>query len=447
MLFRSQQEALKNIASAKLNNSLDQQLNERRLKQLEQQFRRDPDLIRKYEALQQRLAVARDGLGSYIKARESFRLEVAQRTVPWQVLNTPGFGYKPVKPETNRTLFLSVVAGLVLGVMAALVRDRFDHVFHSPREAQSQLGLPLLGAVPHLPIETGRSLSQTIELMDQVERFALRESLRNLSTSFRMLRADRPVRLMALTSTTQREGKTTLAALFGLTLSELGQKVLLVDADMRRPSLNRRLGMANEAGLTNAFTEPDHQLSELIQPVTERLDLLAGGPPAPDATKLLSSERCTTLVEEIRALPGYDIVLFDTPPSLQLADALLLSCHLDGVLFLVGIQRVDRSLPEQAIERLRETGADLLGMVSNQSVKQVGLMGYGYGYGGSYGYGGYGGYGHYAYGRYLPTRAEEGGAEAVAAAGSGRRPFKLPKASKAARRQLRRLVNWIDGRR
>ena len=93
------------------------------------------------------------------------------------------------------------------------------------------------------------------------------------------------------------------------------------------------------------------------------------------------------------------------------------------------------------------TGADLLGMVSNQSVKQVGLMGYGYGYGGSYGYGGYGGYGHYAYGRYLPTRAEEGGAETVAAAGSGRRPFKLPKASKAARRQLRRLVNWIDGRR
>ncbi|MFO0018273.1 MAG: GumC family protein, partial [Synechococcaceae cyanobacterium] len=382
-----QDQALEGIASARLSNALERQLNERRLADLQSQFSRNPDLIRKYEEIQQRLSVARNGLGSYIAARESFRLEAAQRTLPWEILNEPGFGYVPVAPDPKRIMFLSVLTGAVLGVMAALLRDRLDHVFHSPREVQAQLGLPLLGTVPNLPIESGHSLNETIDLMDQVERFALRESLRNLSTNFRMLRADRPVRLMTVTSTTQREGKTTIVALFGLTLSELGQRVLLVDADMRRPTLHRRLGMANEQGISNAFTDADLPLRSLIQPVTERLDLISAGPSVPDATKLLSSDRCASLVEEIRRLEGYDIVLFDCPPSLNFADPLLLSVHVDGLLFLVGIQRVDRTLPEQAIERIRDTGVDLLGLVTNQVIPPVGAGGFGYGYGYGYGYG------------------------------------------------------------
>lgn len=462
-----QQQALEGIASARLNNSLDRQLNERKQADLKAQFSRDPDLIRRYEELQQRLSVARDGLGSYIRARESFRLEVAQRTLPWEILTEPGFSYVPGQPDPKRAMFLSVVAGAVLGVLAALLRNRLDHVFHSPREVQAQIGLPLLGTVPYLPIETGRSLSETIELMDQVERFALRESLRNLSTSFRMLRADRPVRMMSLTSTTQREGKTTITALFGLTLSELGLRVLLVDADLRRPSLHRRLGLANERGLTNALTESDVQLAPLIQTVTDRLDLLTAGPPAPDATKLLNSERCGGLVEEIRQLPGYDIVLFDTPPALQLADSLLLSTHLDGLLFLVSIQKVDRSLPDQAIERIRETGVDLLGLVTNQSVQPVGLSPYGYGYGYGSGYG-YGYYGLDNYSRYVPTSlpGADGGAAAQSEAGdqagavatlppppkrgsSGRGLMAvLPGPTrKVAHKGVRRLMNWLDGRR
>lgn len=436
-----QKQALDSINSSRLNNRIDLELNERRLAELQRQFKRDPDLIRKYESLQQRLTVARDGLGSYIRARESFRLEVAQRTVPWQILNQPGFGYTPVQPNLQRSLFLSAVAGAVFGVMAALVRDRFDHVFHNPREVQAQLNLPLLGSVPHLPIESDRSLSETINLMDPVDRFALRESLRNLSTSFRMLRADRTVRLMTVTSTTQREGKSTIVALFGLTLSELGQKVLLVDSDMRRPTLHRRLGIVNERGLSNAFTEQDTHISTLIQPITERLDLVTAGPEVPDATKLLSSDRCATLVEEIRQLEGYDIVLFDSPPALQLADALLLSVHLDGLLFMVGIQRVDRSLPEQAIERIRETGVDLLGVVSNQVAQPVGSMGYGYSYGGSYGYS----YGHYAYGHYVPQVSDDSKSDSTP---TKRRPSGLWVAPKRlARRGTRRLVNWLDGRR
>lgn len=440
-----QEQALREIATSRLSNDLERRLNERRLADLQNQFSRNPDLIRKYEELQQRLTVARDGLGSYIRARESFRLEAAQRTLPWEILNEPAFGYVPVAPDPKRIMFLTVLSGLVLGVMAALLRDRLDHVFYSPREVQTQLGLPLLGAVPNLPIESGRSLNETIELMDQVERFALRESLRNLSTNFRMLRADRPVRLMTITSTTQREGKTTIVALFGLTLSELGQRVLLVDADMRRPTLHRRLGMVNDRGISNAFTDPEVQLTSLIQPVTERLDLISAGPAVPDATKLLSSDRCSALVQQIRSLHGYDIVLFDSPPALNLADPLLLSVHLDGLVFLVSVQRVDRSLPEQAIERIRDTGVDLLGLVTNQVVAPVGFGATGYGYGYSYGYGSYG---HYAYARYVPSAIseKEDPEKASAYVGRSQRRGPLPASKRLAQQGARRLVNWLDGR-
>ena len=137
--------------------------------------------MQKYEALQQQLEVARDNLTSYIKARESFRLQVAQRTVPWSILIPPGFGRLPVKPSVSRSLLTAVIMGAVAGVGLALLRDRLDHVFHTPKELYEGLAIPLLGVVPYLP---GRAptatISQSLASLEGGERFAIKESLRNL---------------------------------------------------------------------------------------------------------------------------------------------------------------------------------------------------------------------------------------------------------------------------
>jgi len=406
-------------------------------------FARNPDLIRQYDAIQQRLDVAKSNLAGYLQARENFRLEVAQRTVPWQVLSPPGFGSKPVKPQVGRSLLLWAMLATVGGLAAAVVRDRFDHVFHSSRELEEALGMPLLGNIPYLPQGEGQRVAQALAALPAERRFGVRESLRNLFASFRLLRAGKALRLLLITSTSQAEGKTTAASLFAQTLADLGQKVLLVDADLRRPRVHQYVGLDNVAGLSNLLTNPQlpygSAVQDLIQTVSEGLDVLPAGDQPPDAAKLLSSERCRQVCQVIRDLPGYDVVLFDSPPALELADPVLLSEHLDGLVFLVSIQRIDRGLPEQALRRIQASGVDVLGLVANYvSAPAGGVSGYGYRYGYRYGYGygyGYGRYGQ-GYNRYLAP------GEGASPAPAGR----ISRASRRLKRLSKRLLGWLDRR-
>lgn len=359
---------------------------ERQDLQLSRRFATNPNLIKQYEAIQQRLEIARANFTSYIKTREDFRLEAAQRTEPWRIISPPVFGTSPVKPNLRRNLFLSIMLGGMAGVGAALLRDRFDHVFHRPQEVEDELALPLLGSLPFLPLERGLSKGQAAAGLEPEARVALNESLRNLFTSFRQLRADKAVRLIAMASTVDGEGKSMASALFAQTLADLGQRVLLVDADMRRPTLQLHLDVDNGEGLSNLLTDPTLLAEGVIQPISANLDLITAGPVPPDATKLLSSQWCSAVVEQIRALPGYDVVLFDTPPALKLSDALLLSEQLDGLLFLVSLQRVDRALPLKVLRRFRSSGVDVLGLLTNQVTKAIGSSGgsHGHGYSGGY---------------------------------------------------------------
>lgn len=424
---------------------------ERQLSSLAAQFAGNPALVKQYDAIQQRLTVARDNLSSYLKSRESFRLEVAQRTVPWQVIVPPKFLAAPVKPSLPRSLALWSLLAAMSGLGAALLRERLDHVFHSPQELEQELGLPMLGLIPHLSINPHQTIETATEALEFRDRFALRESLRNLFTSFRLLRADKPLRLILFTSSAQAEGKTTATALFARTLMDLGQRVLVVDADLRRPRLHQKLGIENLAGFSTLLTTeepPDlHALEAMIQRPTERLHLLTAGPTPPDAAKLLSSERCGHLCDLIRSLPDYDLVLFDSPPALDLSDPVLLSEHLDGLLFLVGMQQINRSLPALALRRIAGSGVDVLGVVANQVVASSRYgYGYGYGYGNEYSYGYGDGSGRYQglSSRYLATaeaEAEPGvdsDEDLATSAGAGTRT------PRSLRPRVRRLLRWLD---
>jgi capsular exopolysaccharide synthesis family protein len=399
-------------------------------------FARNPDLIRKFDSIQQRLAVAKSNLASYIQARENFRLEEAQRTVPWQLLSPPGFGGVPVKPNVGRSMLLWTLLASVAGLGAAVVRDRLDQVFHSARELELALAQPLLGSIPYLPVGDGQTVAQALAALPAEQRFAVRESLRNLFASFRLLRAGKELRLLLISSTSQMEGKTTAASLLGQTLVDLGQKVLLVDADLRRPRVHRTMGLDNGAGLSSLLAKPQPPtvaaVRELIQSARDGLDVLPAGDVPPDAAKLFSSERCAELCAVIRELPGYEVVLFDSPPALELADPVLLSEHLDGLVFLVSIQLVDRNLPKQALRRIQAGGVDVLGVVANHVVAPPNGYGYGYGYG--YGFARYG----QGYNRYVQNGQDKG----PSAVPLGR----VTRASHRLKRVGKRLLGWLDRR-
>ncbi|AII46097.1 hypothetical protein KR49_06480 [Synechococcus sp. KORDI-49] len=464
---------------------------------LNQQFLQQPGLIKQYEALQQRLEIAKQNLAGLVSAREKFQLEIAQRSVPWRVIAEPTINPKPIKPSVPRNLALGTVLGLVAGAAAGLLRDRMDHVFHHAGEVKDDLGLPLLGHIPHVEFFKGvredkrfllQELDRSVTGEDDPEaakqrryqRFLYQEAFRNLFTSIRFLNSDQPLRSIALTSSLPAEGKSLVNVLLAKTLSEMGQRILLIDADLRKPQMHVRLGLNNLSGLSNVLTEDDQTWRDAVQTVPgyQNWSVLTAGRRPPDPTRLLSSNRMRSLVNELEASGQFDLVLFDTPPVLGLADAALVAEHCDGLMLLVSLDRVDRSLPKESVSRIRSSGAPLLGIVTNalKPEKQSAAYGYGkYGYGkygyGKYGYGGYGGYGYggYGYAAYDTsaayayyandeddTQSSDNGDSPAAVTtrkrrslqpssnGNGKVNDKAPNLRDRWRAQRQRLMKWLD---
>ncbi len=355
---------------------------------LNENFRNSPQKVSAYEELDNELKRVREQYTSYVAARERIRLELARSTTPWQIITPAEFGDVPVEPNIQRNLMRALLIGLLVGLGAAILRERTDNVFHTPMEAEKELQLPVLGLIPYLPLEPGSEISSSISKMTASERFAIKESLRSLFTTFRLLRADRDIRLVGITSSTQGEGKSTAVTIFARTLADLGLKVLIVDADMRLPMQSRYLGIEQGEGLSSLLSDSTLQPADLISSVQDNFDIIPAGPKPPDPAKLLNSSRCQEVVDQIRALPDYDIVLWDAPPCLMLADPILLGEKLDGILFLVGLGKVSRDLAPQACRRIKATGVDVLGLICNQVNFPSRLNDYGY----EYGY-----YYHYAY--------------------------------------------------
>ena len=122
---------------------------------INRQFLQQPGLIKEYQALQQRLEIAQQNLAGLVSAREKFQLEIAQTSVPWRVIAEPTMNSDPIKPSVPRNLAFGVILGLMTGAAAGLLRDRMDHVFHDAGEVKDDLGMPLLGHIPHVEFFRG----------------------------------------------------------------------------------------------------------------------------------------------------------------------------------------------------------------------------------------------------------------------------------------------------
>jgi capsular exopolysaccharide synthesis family protein len=431
--------------------------------------------------------VAQDNLASFLSTRATFQLEQAQNTLPWKLIAPPQVKGYPEEPSLRKGLLNGLMLGVVAGVGAGLLRDKLDHGFRNPREVKEELGEALLGHIPHVAFFQGvredkRFMLQELDLnssrpvaatspegsapgsvladsaekpgLSGYQRFFYQEAFRNLFTSIRFLSSDKPIRSLALTSSLPAEGKSLVNVLLAKTLSEMGQRVLLVDADMRKPQIHHRLGLNNLTGLSNLLTEPNLHWRDVIQTVQgyENWSVLTSGTRPPDTTRLLSSKRMQELVQELGNSDQFDLVLFDTPPVLGLADAPLLAQHLDGLILLVSLDRVDRGLPKEAISRVRSSGAQVLGVVTN-AVKEESEHNAAYGYGNRYKYGyGAGGYGYgygYGYGvydarssySYYAGSDKDGDAESTAdtSQATSRSAWRVQ-----ASKLRRRFLNWID---
>jgi capsular exopolysaccharide synthesis family protein len=260
---------------------------------------------------------------------------------------------------------LAAVLGLILGLMAAFLREHFDRDLRTREAVEQAFGVPVIGQVPRLRGKDGKRV-----LEDQV--FGpVHESLRALRANLQYLGVRRPLRTLLITSAGPTQGKTTLAGNLAMVLAQSGTATLAIDGDLRRPRLNEVFDVAQGRGLTSVLVgsaEIDDVLVELpygqdarLGSTEGRLSFLPSGPLPPNPSELLSSMQMQKLLDRLGVL--YDHVLIDSPPILLVADALELARVVDGVVLAV---RRDETTTDEAREvraLVDRLGINLVGTV------------------------------------------------------------------------------------
>ena len=375
---------------------------------IEEKFVKHPALIKQYQDIEQKLDIANKNLLSLVSARETFQLEMAQNNTPWRIISNPQMDNNPIKPSFIKNLSAGALIGLLTGSVLAYIRDKKDHVFHSAMEVKEEFKFPLLGHIPHVNIfqrireeknsildyltQSNNSLSKSNSKVDNYQRFFYQEAFRNFYTSIRFLSGDEKINTLLVTSSLPKEGKSLINILLAKTLADMGERILLIDADMRKPTLHFRLAQNNLIGLSNLLTDASLSFEEVTKPVQgiNNLDIIPGGTTPPDPTRLLSSKRFSSTLDEIKESKKYDMILFDSPPVIGLADSILISDKVDGVILLIGLDVIDRDLPGESINRIKSMGSNLYGLVTNCTLNEsggefnrYGSYGYKYSYGGA----------------------------------------------------------------
>ena len=375
-----------------INNAIKQNKNDLEViiaenKEIKKRFEKQPDLIKEYNAIKGELEIAAENLSGIISAKENFQLEMAQNNVPWKIISPPIMDPVPIEPSFSKNFILALIAGSALGIFAAFIRDIFDNVFNSSEEVKIETNIPNLAHMPYVEqfedirVNKKSILGEINNFSKQGEEnyqsFFYLEALRNLYTSIRFLNSDKNIKTLIITSSIPGEGKSLLNILFAKTLSEIGLKVLLVDTDMRKPVIHERLNINNIRGLSNYLTGDKKDLKKFIQKVPgfENFSVLTAGKKAPDPTRLLGSERMRTFMQEIKKDESFDLIVFDTPPILELSDALIISNETDGIILLVSLNNVKRPLPKRCIEKIEKSKTTILGTITNRIYKPIKKMG------------------------------------------------------------------------
>ncbi|WP_254563576.1 polysaccharide biosynthesis tyrosine autokinase [Oscillatoria sp. HE19RPO] len=364
--------------------------NERRLKQ---QLDLLPAVASNYDRLQRELQIANETLNKNLIKLDGLRLDAAQQKVPWDLIAPPT---SLRVPTTNRkAIILTAVLGLILGMGVAFVLEILNNVFHNPDDIEEDTRLPLLGVIPFsnklkklkdstagkpkklLPVASGSLGSQTsldnLRLANSShiqpsETSPLVEAFRSLYTNIRLLNADTPLHSMVISAATPGEGKSTVAVHLAQTAAAIGQRVLLVDADMRSPKIHLKLNLPNLRGLSDTIST-DMSLNDAIQrsPIDDNLFVLTSGPLTSDPIKLLSSKKMYSLMEQFQDF--FDLVIYDTPPLVGVADSCLLAAQTDGLVMVVKVDKTDRTMVLKALDGLKISGSSVLGVVANCNKK------------------------------------------------------------------------------
>ena len=290
----------------------------------------------------------------------------------------------PVRPKIAVNLAMALILGVFGGTAIAFGLEYVDVTVKSREDIERVIGVPLLGVVPEIAELDLKALPTDIDrhlFVSARPRSSVAECLRSIRTNVLFRLPQKPVRTLLITSAAPREGKSFTSSNLSAIIAMSDSRVLLIDADLRRPSLHKRFGLTNDIGLSAVFQD-EATLDQVVQRThIEGLDVITAGPPPPNPGEMLGSGEMQRALKHIR---GYDFIIIDSPPVNVVADPLVLSSGVDGVIVVVEANRTSRNMVRQAGARLREMDAPVLGAVVNKLNMQN--AGYGYNYYDTYGY-------------------------------------------------------------
>lgn len=264
----------------------------------------------------------------------------------------------PFAPSTRRNVMAAALAGAVLGVLAAWLRETLDTRVRRPRDVEQASGLPVLGVLR--PVRKGSP--ELVTPLGITGPSA--EDFRRVRANLQMIgRVGRP-KVFVVASALPGEGKTYASVRIAWSFAAAGDRVLLVDADLRRPAVASRLGLEGAVGLTEVLVGRAH-VDDVVQHVAPELDVLASGAVPPNPSELLSSNEFETLIAD--AGRRYDVVIIDAPPVLPVADAVVLARQVVGLIAVVDASRARRAHLARLVDAVRLGGGRVVGVVLNRA--------------------------------------------------------------------------------
>jgi capsular exopolysaccharide synthesis family protein len=295
----------------------------------------------------------------------------------------------PVVPRPARNIAIGVALGLLLGLGLAFVRDLLDNTVTNRDQLEEITNTGLVGSIP---LDKERRKQASISFASETSGIA--EAFRKLRTNLQFLAVDNPPRVILVTSSMPSEGKSTTAINIALALAETDKTVVLIDGDLRRPSLHRYLDLVGTVGFSTVVSGAVTIDDALQKTRFPGLTVMTSGAIPPNPSELLGSQSTRKLLKELRS--RFDYVIVDATPLLAITDAAILAAGADGVLIMARYGHTKREHLSHAVKSLESVGAPLLGAVFTMTpTRGGGTYSYNYGY-----------YGEYAAQTQMPTRAE-----------------------------------------
>ena len=351
-----------------------------------------------------------------LRSYEEVRLAEAQAVDSIVVIDPATPPERPVRPRVLLSTLLGGVLALVaVGAVVVLIEVLDDRV-RSPEVIERLTGLPMIGAIAHIEGTNGDG----VLVAREQPRAPVSEAYRVVRTNLQFAEVQSPLHSLVVTSSEPGEGKTTTAANLALVMAQAGRKVVLVDADLRKPMVHRLFQLSNAHGLTSALMHPEIAVDRFLQRVDagggQTLWVLPSGPLPPNPAEVVGSRRMQELLDELMTFA--DIVILDTPPVLVVADPALLAQMSDGVLLVTRVNMTHRQALQRAIEQLRYAEARIVGVVVNDMTARDG------------------GYYYYAYSQYYHHDDGSGG--------DGTRPERKRRRVDASRKgMVARLLSFV----